>query len=76
MLNFTILTELFAKLGHTVLSICDSLLIIIDHQIPIGYNTFLRASRASSHDIITVKKQPKYFACVLVSVSFNAQKNQ
>ena len=40
--NFTIFTELFAKLGYTVLSICDNHLITIDYWIPIGYSTFYR----------------------------------
>ena len=62
MQNFTIFTELFAKLGHTVLPICDNRLITVDHQIPIGYNTFLQASRASSHDITAIKKAIKLFS--------------
>ena len=59
MLTFTIFTELLAKLGHTILPICDNHIIIIDHLIPIGCNTFLWASRASSHDVTTIKS--KYF---------------
>ena len=38
--NFTIFTELFAKLDHTVLPICDNRLISFDYRIPIGCNTF------------------------------------
>ena len=60
--NFTIFTELFAKLDHTVLPICDNHLITVDHRIPIGYNTFLRASRASSHDVTAIKKGNKIFS--------------
>ena len=66
MLNFIIFADLFTKLDHTVLPICDNCLITVDHQIPIGCNTFLRASTASSHDVTTIKKQSKYFACVQV----------
>ena len=40
--NFTIFTELFAKLGHTVLPICDNHLITVDHWIPIGCSTFYK----------------------------------
>ena len=36
----------FARDGH---------LITVDHWIPIGCNTFLWATRASSHDITTIK---------------------
>ena len=61
MLNFTIFTELFATLGHTVLLICDNHVITIDHWILIGCNTFLRTSRASSHGVIAIKKLIKIF---------------
>ena len=54
--NFLIFTELLAKLGSTVLPICDNHLITIDHRILIRCNTFLQASRASSHDVTTNKK--------------------
>ena len=54
MLNFTIFTELFAKSDHTILPICDNYLITVDHQSPIGCNTFLPASRASNHDVTTI----------------------
>ena len=59
--TFTIFTELLAKLGHTIAPICDNHIITIDHLIPTGYNTFLWASRASSHDVTTIKKLIKYF---------------
>ena len=60
--NFTTFTELFAKLDHTVLPICDNRLITVDHRIPIGCSTFLRASRASSHDVTAIKKAIKIFS--------------
>ena len=62
MLNFTTFTELLAKLGHTILPICDNRLITADHRIPIGCNTFLWASRASSHDVTAIKKVIKIFS--------------
>ena len=55
--NITILTKLFTKLGHTVLSICNSRLFTTDHWIPIGCNTLLQAY---SHEV-TIKKATKYF---------------
>ena len=61
MLNFTIFTELFAKLGHTALAICDNRLITVDHRILIGCITFLQASTVSSHDVTAIKKAIKYF---------------
>ena len=60
--NFTIFTGLFAKLDHIVLPICDNRLITVDHRIPIGCSTFLRASRASSHDVTAIKKAIKIFS--------------
>ena len=36
-------------MGYTICFICDNCLITIDHWIPIGCSTFLRAIRASSH---------------------------
>ena len=60
--NITIFTELFAKLDHTVLSICDNRLITVDHQITIGYNIFLWASTASSQDATAIKKAIKIFS--------------
>ena len=62
MLIITIFTGLFAKLGHTRLSICDNHLITIDHRIPIGCNMFLRASRAFSCDVTAIKKAIKIFS--------------
>ena len=53
--NFTIFKTV-QKLGYTVFSICDSCLITSDHQILIGCNTFLQATRKSSHDVTTIKK--------------------
>ena len=66
MLNFTILIKLFAKLSHTVLSICDSHLIPVDHQIPNDHNTFQWASRASGYDVTAIKSNQTTFACVQV----------
>ena len=60
--TFTIFTELLAKLDHTILPICDSHIITIDHLIPTGCNTFLWASRASSHDVTAIKKLIKIFS--------------
>ena len=59
--NFNIFTKLFAKLGYTLFSICDSRLITGDHQILIGCNTFLRAIRAYSRDVTAIKKVLKIF---------------
>ena len=70
MLNFTIFTKLFTKLGHTVLPICDNRLVTIVHQIPIGCNTILWASRACSYDITAIKKVIKYFCLNAVVCSF------
>ena len=64
--NFTIFTERFAKLDHTVLPICDNRLFTVDHQIPIGCSTFLRASRASSHDVTAIKKYFRFRASGLL----------
>ena len=61
MLNLTIFTKLFAKLGYTIFSICDSRLITGDHRIPISCNMFLRATRASSCDATTIKRVIKIF---------------
>ena len=60
--NFIIFTELFAKLGYTEVSICDSRLITSDHRILNGCNTFLRGSRASSRDATAIKKAIKIFS--------------
>ena len=56
------LTKVFVKLDHAI-SICDSHFIIIDHQIPIGHNTLLQASRESIGDGTTIKKlmKPQYW---------------
>ena len=43
-------------------SICDGHLITGDHRILIGCNTFLWATRASSHDVATIKKVIKIFS--------------
>ena len=56
MRNFTIFTKLFKNFGYTIFSICDSHLITCNHQILIGCNTFLRATRASSRDKTAIKK--------------------
>ena len=59
--KFTALVKLFTELGYTIWFISDSRFITSDHQIPIGYNTFLRASTASSHDATAIKKVIKIF---------------
>ena len=64
MLIITIFTGLFAKLGHTILPICYNRLITVDHWIPIGCNTLLQASTASSYDVTAIKKAIKIFSLV------------
>ena len=59
--KFTASLKLFEELGYTVWFIRDTRLITIDHQIPIGCNTFIQASRASSHDVSVIKKLIKIF---------------
>ena len=41
---------------------CDGQLIIVDHRIPIGCNTFLWATTASSHDVTTINFSIKIFS--------------
>ena len=45
-----------AQLGYTIWFIHDGCLITVDHQILIGCNTFLQASRASIRDVSAIKK--------------------
>ena len=56
-----VLSKPFAQLGYTVCFIRNGCLIPVDHWIPIGCNTFLWSSRASSRDISAIKQLSKYF---------------
>ena len=56
-----VLLKLFAQLGYAVCFVHDGCLIPVDRRIPIGCNTFLWASRASSHDLSAIKQLIKYF---------------
>ena len=56
MVNLNTLSDSFSKLGYSAYFVRDSRLIIVDHQILIGCNTFLRATRASSRDVTAIKK--------------------
>ena len=56
MVNLIVLSVSLAELGYTVYFVHDSRLIIIDHRILIGCNTFLQATRASSCDVTAIKK--------------------
>ena len=51
-----VLLKSFAQLGYTICFICDGCLIPVDRRIPIGCNTFLRTSRASSRDVDAIKQ--------------------
>ena len=62
MVNLIALSDSFAELGYTAYFVCDSRLIMVDHWILIGCNTFLRATRASSCDVTTIKKVIKIFS--------------
>ena len=59
--KYTVSLKLFGELGCTVWFICDTRLITVDHQIPIDCSTFLRASRASIHDVSAIRKLIKIF---------------
>ena len=59
--KITISLKLFEELGYTVWFDRDTRLITIDHRIPIGCNTFLWASRASSRDVSAIQKLIKIF---------------
>ena len=61
-IKFIVLLKSFAELGYTIQFIRDSRLITVNHRIPIGCNTFLWASRASSRDVTTIKKVIKTFS--------------
>ena len=56
MVNLIALSDVLAELGYTAYFVRDSSLIIVDHRILIGCNTFLRATRASSRDVTAIKK--------------------
>ena len=57
-----VLLKSFAQLGYTVCFHHDGCLIPVDRPIPIGCNTFLQASRASSRDISAIKQLIKIFS--------------
>ena len=57
-----VLLKSFTQLGYTVCFVRDSCLIPVDRQIPIGCNTFLQASRASSCDVSAIKQLIKIFS--------------
>ena len=44
----------FAELGYTVCFVRDGCLIAVDRRIPIGRNTFLWATTASSRDVTAI----------------------
>ena len=54
--KFTVSLKLLEELGYTIWFIHDTCLITVNHWIPIGCNTFLWESRASSRDVSTIKK--------------------
>ena len=56
MVNLIALSDPFSELGYSTYFVRDSRLIIVDHRILIGCNTFLRATRASSRDVTAIKK--------------------
>ena len=57
-----VLLKSFAQLGYTVCFVRDGCLIPVDRRIPIGCNTFLWASRASSRDVSAIKQLIKIFS--------------
>ena len=56
MVNLIALSDSFLEMGYSAYFIRDSHLIIVDHRIFIGCNTFLWATRASSCDVTAIKK--------------------
>ena len=66
MVNLIALSDSFAEFGYTAYFVRDNRLIIVDHRILIGCNTFLRTTRAFSHDIYllrTILKRWLNFTC-------------
>ena len=61
MMKSIVLLKSFTQLGYTICFVRDGCLIPVDRRIPIGCNTFLRASRASSRDIRAIKQLIKIF---------------
>ena len=57
-----VLLKSFAQLGYTVCFDRDGCLIPVDRLLPIGCNTFVQASRASSHDVSAIKQLIKIFS--------------
>ena len=74
--KFTVSLKLFEEFGYTVWFVRDTCLIVVDHRIPIGCDTLLQASRASSRDVNAIKKLIKIFSLTCNWLFVKQQMNQ